>query len=134
MEPYTKELITWAKHLDVVKLHKRIGYLPGYIVMRLFKDLTEEEKGDARINVGFSKNKKRFYVKLSSRGVKLSEIGDGKSRIARTFCLQRIRGQFGDSIIGEYRLLEGAGFDEGKILGFERLDDDWKLNDKDEDE
>jgi hypothetical protein len=123
MEPYTKELITWAKHLDVVNLRKRIGYLPGYIVLRLFKELSEDDKEDARINVGFSQDKKRFYLKLMSRGVKLSMVGDGKSRHARTFCLHSIRKQFGESIIGQYRLLEGAGFDDDKILAFERIDD-----------
>ena len=123
MKPYTKELITWAKHLDVVKLRKRIGYLPGYVVLRLMKDLDEADREEIRINVGFSKDKIRFYVKVTPRGVKLSEVGDGRGRMARTFCLQRIRGQFGEEILGEYKLLESAGFDDDKILGFERIDD-----------
>jgi len=122
MEPYTKELITWAKHLDVVKLRKKIGYLPGYVVLRLIKDLDEADREEIRINVGFSKDKKRFYVKVTKRGVKLSEVGDGRGRIARTFSLQAILGQFGQEIIGEYRLLEGAGFDDEKILAFEKID------------
>jgi hypothetical protein len=123
MEPYTKEMITWARHLDVVKLRRKIGYLPGYVVLRLYKNLTEDEKEEVRINVGFSKDRKRFYVKITERGVKLSEVGDGRGRMAKTFCLQAIRGQFGDEIIGEYKLLEAAGFDDDKILGFERIDE-----------
>jgi hypothetical protein len=121
IEPYTKELITWAKHLDVVNLRKRIGYLPGYVVMRLLK-YADDEQEEFRINVGFSQDRKRFYIKLAERGVKLSEIGDGRSRMARTFCLQKIRGQFGDDIVGEYKLLEDVGFEDDKILGFERID------------
>jgi hypothetical protein len=121
IEPYTKELITWAKHLDVVNLRKRIGYLSGYVVMRLLK-YADDDQEEFRINVGFSQDRRRFYVKLAERGVKLSDIGDGRSRMAKTFCLQKILGQFGEGIIGEYKLLENAGFDEDKILGFERID------------
>lgn len=78
MERYTKEMITWARHLDVVSLRKRIGYLPGYVVLRLFKNLNDDKKeDDVRINVGFSKDRKRFYIKITDRGVKLSTIGDG---------------------------------------------------------
>lgn len=133
MERYTKEMITWAKHLDVVKLRKRIGYLPGYVVMRLFKGLPDEEMDEARINVGFSQDRLRFYIRLSERGVKLSVIGDGRSRMARTFSLQKIRGQFGEDILGEYKLLEAAGFEEDGILGFEKLDV-WDISAKEDEE
>jgi hypothetical protein len=89
--------------------------------MRLLK-YADDDQEEFRINVGFSQDRKRFYIKLAERGVKLSEIGDGRSRMARTFCLQKIRGQFGDDIIGEYKLLEDVGFEDDKILGFERID------------
>lgn len=120
MEKYTKEMITWAKHLDVVTFRKKVGYLPGYIVLKLCQDCNDEL--ELRINVGFSTDRKRLYIKLSDRGAKLSDVGDGRSRLAKTFGIHAILNQFTEKILGRYTLIEDVEFEDG-ILIFEKIED-----------